>query len=258
MVQTSADDVLEGVAKNIFPRMLYKYRDFGDLTRTLEIIKTAQLYFSTPSHFNDPLDCNLSWDNQFGWTDIKALMVKHSFEDPQIESALKQIAKDSPELIRNMRDESINTAVHSKGLLSLAKHYDKILMWSHYCKNHSGIVFGFDITEDPEFFSIPMNVEYTKEYNPLLFSGDLIKALISNFSLKHLDWSYEEEVRIYKETFGLYNFKKSSLKEIFFGCKTEQSNIDLVKKECLAHGYNVIFKKAKIAFGRFELEFEDC
>ena len=37
-------------------------------------------------------------------------------------------------------------------------------MWSHYASNHEGLVICLDILADPEFFLMPMNINYVDSY----------------------------------------------------------------------------------------------
>src|SRR5690606_17830387 len=85
---------------------------------------------------------------------------------------------------------------------SLSKTNDNILMWSHYAKNHTGIVIEFDVLEDIDFFTTPLNVSYQKSYQPLDYFYDRKNAVFRTLSLKSHLWKYEEEVRVVKDHFA--------------------------------------------------------
>jgi hypothetical protein len=78
------------------------------------------------------------------------------------------------------------------GVLSLSANCTNILMWSHYCMNHTGFVLGFDTQH--EFFGrsvSPVTYSHTRpRINPFeaKHSGDL-------FYTKSVDWEYEQEYR---------------------------------------------------------------
>ena len=57
-----------GIESDIFPKKLYKFRNFG--TRTNEIIEKSEFYFALPSSFNDPFDCNLSYNEIYSEAEI--------------------------------------------------------------------------------------------------------------------------------------------------------------------------------------------
>jgi hypothetical protein len=47
---------------------------------------------------------------------------------------------------------------------------------------------------------------------------------------KYKTWEYENEIRIFKQTYGLFQFYKTVLTEILFGCNTPQTEIDRIKQ----------------------------
>jgi hypothetical protein len=48
------------------------------------------------------------------------------------------------------------------------------------------------------------------------------------------------------------------LKEILFGCKSDETNIRKVIQLCQLNEFtHVIFKKARIVLGKFELDFDE-
>jgi Protein of unknown function (DUF2971) len=124
---------------------------------------------------------------------------------------MKQVV---PELVELM-PEAMDRAV---GVLSLTEKPDHPLMWSHYANNHSGLVLGFDETN--EFFRSPRHgqpddaggarkVKYSSErpkFDPLidmsliddLTDEDAISFFDKMFFTKSQEWDYEEEWRMIK------------------------------------------------------------
>ena len=104
------------------------------------------------------------------------------------------------------------------GVLSLTEKADHPLMWSHYANNHSGLVLGFDETN--EFFRSPRHgqpddaggarrVKYSSErpmFDPFidvslmdnLTDEDAISFFDKMFFTKSQAWDYEEEWRMIK------------------------------------------------------------
>jgi hypothetical protein len=80
------------------------------------------------------------------------------------------------------------------------------------------------------------------------------------FTTKSEFWSYEKEVRFFDfdNGIGVKKFIKECLKEIIFGCKADETNIKKIIQLCQLNGFkHVIFKKARIVPGKFELDFDE-
>src|SRR5690606_23599589 len=133
-------------------------------------------WFSKPSSFNDPLDSRLSFKLNQSLTEYKQLLSMGRLTDREIQKKVQK-ARSNPKIITNEIDSSTNRVMNSKGIFSLSKTNDNILMWSHYAKNHTGIVIEFDVLEDIDFFTTPLNVSYQKSYQPLDYFYDRKNAV---------------------------------------------------------------------------------
>lgn len=113
------------------------------------------------------------------------------------------------------------------GVICLSETHDNLLMWSHYCDEHNGVVIEFDIDEENiyDIFQQP----YREEFDSFLFKkvdyrksrnippnfitglkGDIGKYY---FFIKSDEWIYEKEHRIALSLFSadkIYDTKKSS------------------------------------------------
>ena len=106
------------------------------------------------------------------------------------------------------------------GIKCFTPHNDNLLMWSHYAKSHSGICIEFDVEKDCDFFVYPMPIKYQKEYPQInILGNDYTHKLLET---KADVWSYENEVRVYKQSSGYHTFKPNSLVSVIFGCKCEK------------------------------------
>ena len=77
-----------------------------------------------------------------------------------------------------------------KGVMSFTETRSNLLMWSHYCDRHSGLVLEFDTTK--EFFKDLKRVKYDNvKPNKIENYDDL-------FFIKSDSWIYEKEYRIIK------------------------------------------------------------
>ncbi len=140
------------------------------------------------------------------------------------------------------------------GIISLSENYSNTVMWSHYAKEHTGIVVQFEVSEHESFFVnefgsdtfgdvyiLPEKVRYNRELPQMsiidvLSEKDLNKIknneefLYKKFNEiillnKSIDWSYEQELRI------IVNLKDAD--SICFSIKKEEGDIlKYIKKQC--------------------------
>jgi len=163
----------------------------------LAALKSRQLGFTTPAHFNDPFEL----------------------------TALSN--GDGPESKLHALNRKIQELKEQVVILSLTRSPSNPLMWSHYGKNHTGIVIAYEVggvfLNSPEYNLIPADagdVIYTHTKTPFLLTTDTMAVLDKVyqqgfgatgeityeqqslarrlFLTKHASWVYEEEVRIVK------------------------------------------------------------
>jgi hypothetical protein len=79
---------------------------------------------------------------------------------------------------------------------------DSILMWSHYAKDHTGIVLAFDTSKEP-FSQLSeadvRQVNYSETKPNYIHSSDVdafLKGMFDVASTKAMPWSYEKEIRL--------------------------------------------------------------
>ena len=110
-------------------------------------------------------------------------------------------------------------------------------MWAHYAKSHSGIMLGFS-EDDIQIVHLD-DWRLNNNSNTIFFNPDLRTVTYKNISsfvnpfekerpnvrdfeyIKAKDWEYEKEIRIVSPKYGLHNFNRQSLKEIYFGINTK-------------------------------------
>lgn len=234
------------VEEGSLPRALFKYRSLSSIN-TYKIFVNKKLHFSAPKDFNDPFDCkiNASISN----TDVFA----QSFAKCGSNEDVKLVIENGYDI-----NNTIDKVLNSKGICSFSKKKDNILMWSHYADSHRGICLEFDITEDYDFFVFPIIIKYEREYPKIDVSKTRDKVGEKLLTTKYEGWQYEQEVRIYKEAYGEYEFKPTSLKAIYFGCKVEDSErknlYEFIRGiECFGH---VEFYKGKVSEFEYKINFD--
>lgn len=157
---------------------LYKYMT---PTTGQSFLKEPLLRITPRKCLNDPFEIKLS-------ASTKAQMVALSNED----------------ITANTEDY-----MNSHGVISLTETYDSLLMWSHYAKDHKGIVVEFDIDTEAPFSlfhrskppknsgAIFSNVRYRKKrafLDPITIKNTQLVGQ-HYFLTKSDEWIYEKEHR---------------------------------------------------------------
>ncbi len=258
-MDSAGQEVLKALEKGEIPRFLYKYRSLCD-PHTTEIITDLSFWFAKPDSFNDPFDCRLSEVNSHKPKDIARFIWKPELGLTKAE--FKSLARKNPEFTNKLAIKARNIIFGERGILSLSKVHDNILMWSHYASSHTGIVIALDIKKDPSFFNQPLKVKYQKSYSPINtfidHENDERSYIYKMFATKSIEWKYEKEIRISKEKNALYSINPMAICGIYFGCnvsKKEKNNfIKLCKIKKMDH---LKFYQGKTLYGQFGLIFQE-
>lgn len=241
----------KGIETGVYPNILYKYRSMN--RRTDEIICNSSIWFSNPFSFNDPFDFQIEDKGGYSTSDIEKYLVDAGVTKNKIKNILLEVEKNKSEvtkIVNNVKDRVFD----KKGVLCLSQDPKNVLMWSHYSQDHTGIVFGFKLKKDLEFFLTPITVKYLKTLPSIQYLKEKDKIVTHCIQRKYSEWVYEKEVRIIKDKSGSVSFKKECLVEIIFGCKAKISDINLVKKLVKCAGYtSVTFYQAKKLKSSFKL-----
>jgi hypothetical protein len=156
---------------------------------------------------------------------------------------------------------------------------DNLLMWAHYAKDHTGVVF--QLASLPELdtpLSVAKKVKYEKvpvqffTLNELVLwtlfdiEPDLSEVLFSKHAFRKSDvWTYENEWRVLdmchypnkQDDFVDHKFIPKQLQKIFLGCKFDEDNIqdivelakninpevEILQASKHQHKYELVFKK---------------
>jgi hypothetical protein len=147
-------------------------------------------------------------------------------------------------------------------------------MWSHYAKNHSGVVLRLSCAgyEDSPLL-MAREVQYRKEM-PLLFDhGRLLRYLTGQAALdgeiimsvalltKANDWAYEQEWRVVyhgREPVALSDdkFEPRQFTAVYFGCRTSEQDRKEISSLASAANPNIEMFNAKKSDREFTLVFE--
>lgn len=178
------------------PPILYKYIPVEDWLPHL--MNGDSMLFSSRTTFNDPYDSRSAFQVDQSKEGRKWLLDKFKVEQSHWSPA-ERIRKANQALQR-LRLPSIDgdeVALDNVGILCLAEHWNNMLMWSHYAKQHAGICVGF--RTDIDFFRIAFKVEYISEFPVILRPQDDQEVILQKALLMKAEcWKYESEWRIIK------------------------------------------------------------
>jgi len=233
----------------ILPDILYKYRDFSNISHR-DLITKQEIYLSEPNSFNDPFDCKIPtrWDlmtqDDFDERNEKLIDIGKNicFHNNEERKRFSKHLQDngalwSRENLKKPGKDYFDNISALSGVISLTSKPDNILMWSHYSNSHSGFCIGFDsnVLLQLNCFDFIGKVSYSKLYPIINGAFDLdLRYFLEMFS-KSSDWEYEDEYRITKRHMEnrLVKLPKKAFKQIVLGCTIKNEDkadlIDLIK-----------------------------
>lgn len=224
---------------------LFKYRSIAEHSRkyTARIITENRIYYASPNQFNDPFDCQFSITmdgaplNEYGLSkndELKALAMSKLCEETNNEFAV----------------------------LSLSKINDNLLMWSHYAESHTGICLELEFQTSEKLHQ----VQYSDE-RPQFFFADIREqdrnverysnSIMSTLTTKASHWAYEKEWRcIDFNGPGERPMPQGMLSGIIFGCRTTETDRQMVRNWVQSGGQSVVFYEANQRDGVFALDID--
>lgn len=261
-------------------KLIYKYRHFDSCGYHLKLVSHGELYFASPSQFNDPFDCALPLRlDLLGFDDALPLYaeeVRRRLPEASEEEA-RQIAADvlskgdewsltEMQALTEVGRERMNALFR---VLSLSANPGHILMWSHYSDQHRGFCVGFDWDKLAEALGAGSRVGgFYVRYEgdmPALSPSEFEAREIVERSLetKYSCWSYEEEYRFFSsaEVPPLHVLPPGVVVEVTMGCEIDPKNRELLISALRARGdkgvrlYKATKQIEQFALTRHEVEY---
>ncbi|BDM64262.1 hypothetical protein NFHSH190041_17140 [Shewanella sp. NFH-SH190041] len=236
---------------------LYKYCPIGK--NQLNALSQKKMWYSKPAGFNDPFDTRFHVTGRL-----------HSYEQETDPSKLQQIfGEDMSDAIVHKRVSlegelgQFKRGIEELGILSLADSNKNLLMWSHYAEDHKGMCLEFERKDGDLLADVDSTqpIFYTDNH-PTLSPKSLMDsaATLSNkkriLYSKSKHWEYEQEWRHIVENGNKLHPWPAPLKAVYFGCKVDESDINLVKNVIADH--QIHFYIAKQYSGKFGIYFDKC
>lgn len=203
--------------------------------------------YTTPDKFNDPYDTYASTPKVGFHKMMKRIM---SERDPDAEVITQGNFRGRERLYMGMdREEMRRNAVKHFAITCFSKSPYILPMWAHYADNHAGCVLGFQVDNENEeelkrmFLQgkkstsgdllYPLDVTYDDARPPIYNKNGLTNhdETPKVFLTKAKAWSYEQEVRCFRlGSSGVYDYKRSQLKQVYFGLKMKHEDRTSIKK----------------------------
>lgn len=259
-VDTPSNLILRAIAEGIYPANLWKYRPNNPFTD--DIFQSQALYFPYPPQLNDPFDCQIQPVNCTP-AEVTAFVQQNNAgrSNSDIRAMVAEATRD-PAAFRRSINDSMRKSINRVGVCSFTTNFDNLLMWAHYTESHKGLCLGFDVTQDPELFDVPLIVQYAPTYpvyNHLTDSSQLAYKVLAT---KSDHWTYEEEVRVMKIPMPpnqKMSFNPLVLREVLFGCNMSADERQRIKQLAKNNGFgHTIFKRAVISSNSYALTFVPC
>jgi hypothetical protein len=204
-------------------------------------------WFSNPTQFNDPFDCQISL--QKGEISVDEYM-KHyvlalhgeAIKDSKPykvmfpeDAIINHTFTDSfHDLLVNFGNH-VENVVKEVAVLSLSENFNNTTMWSHYAENHQGICIEYApemMNKNQDLKDFCFNVEYlpSKEISFNVYelyakcsnnrNHEQFSKLMRDLALtKSDDWKYEKEWRLISTKRGIIRYDDRAIKGIYFGLK---------------------------------------
>jgi hypothetical protein len=238
------------------PQKLYKYRPFN--TNSLRLLTEAEIYYSDPKDFNDPLDCkptiNVDVDRaplehlcykmlqNTGATKAEAVKVINNlrymsteYGDFQTDAEVERYLKE--QLLAVEIKRLVDAEMKRKGVFCLSETWRSPLMWSHYADEHRGICLEYDTTQIPHpaiaavDYRSPRSVKASDLIQWKIRASSEAELRVHNtyFFAKSPEWQYEKEWRDISQSIGVADtrFPRTS---VYFGLRCDPAVITSIVK----------------------------
>lgn len=215
-----------------YPKYLYKYRPINK--NTIKLLTCNEAYFSLPTDFNDPFDCNIIPRFIYTQRELATFLIKLKKRDgyQNFEEDIQYLRNNPIDILNKHVGDAIEKIRNNIRVYCLSQVNNNVLMYAHYADGHKGICLEFKF-DDHLFFNTLNFVRYRRKY-PMIHpfkKGRIDAALIIDEVLtKSTSWNYEKEWRILKEgEKSLYQFSPNTLTAIIFGCQTPYEDKLLIR-----------------------------
>lgn len=252
------------------PSRFYRYRSVaGDhLERVRKMVAEGEHFFSSPSAFNDPFDCQpvyrFASDTSTVRSYLERLFAKFepNLSQAELGQRVDEVLADpsrDPRLPDNAQLISglvTSFGTNRTGVICLCESGSVPLMWSHYSDSHRGVCLGYDSSEHPFTQALPVQYSKLRPFvDPTVHTR--IEMLDRSLYTKSSDWAYEKEWRlVLPEGEGVRRIPRTALKEIIIGAAADRDLLQTVIDWTLGLDHDVAIYKASPSITTFEVDLQ--
>lgn len=202
----------------------------------------------------------------------KVLKISHigEFNDPYE----FKIAKNNNEDINMAVDDLYDYQKKAYRVICFSTKYNNLILWSHYSKNHTGILIGFDT----DMIVADGNKKLSDYLEKVDYKNDMIEIpdnflelgieeqeniIKRNTYRKFMDWQYEDEYRAivkfdHNENKRYIELSAESILEVIIGLNSDIETELTVKNILRNDEYqHVKYKKAILDTNKYEMKYVD-
>ena len=234
------------------PASIYKF--YTARTYNLENIENNRMWYSSPSCFNDPFDCNLAVDGDAIFKSFMRTLpeAKKIHEGSPEWLEFRKIVKEEVDSLRMQLKELRETT----GVTCFSESYEEPLMGAHYADNHQGFCVEYNLLEFNKLLSFTAVPVLYSDARPKIHSinhekpeESIMETFIKGIVTKSPQWRYEREWRIIRDTNACGSSwnadKKGALLEcvqprsIILGCESESDTMHRIMDYCKKNEVNL-------------------
>jgi hypothetical protein len=251
------------------PKYLYKYRSMNQ--HTINIFENNKIWAPSLKYLNDPFDGKIVFNKSLSGKKFKEFMLgylkKEGYGDNQIKMAIDDFLDDNEDFKPGKIDQlhkGINSSLlpyQRYGIVCLSEHPDSLLMWTHYCSEHTGICVEFEKTlgTPMDQANICQKVIYSTSYPDVSVLDYYIlkhdEAVKRTLFTKSSDWEYEDEWRYIEEEGNKEVDLPGRISSIIFGLNANEKDIEKIKS--ITSDQSIIYKHARLSDTEYRLVIEE-
>jgi hypothetical protein len=242
-----ADDVLHRI-----PNELYKFSALSEsrLEWMRRLILESELYFPSPSSFNDPLECRISPSFEGSslaianyWRKVAEKQFSHVSKIERKKQVRRKVKQSSTPEGRVELCGILRNTLSGNGTVCFATDPRSVLLWSYYAEGHSGIAvrFGMGISGLYDLQSclekqgapvLPIDVHYADRYPDLnFFSSPRDEILRAVLGTKSGAWTHEGEWRITtRGQTGNFKIPPTLITGVILGMRMSPQNENVIRE----------------------------
>jgi hypothetical protein len=276
-----------GNQAQVLPNTLYKYRVWHTECHR-RLLERNEVYFASPSAFNDPFDCprTLSFQGASAAEVRKKLRGLFQEGHPEVSRKEREAFITKRVLALRNPDEGREIAAHiqrlffeNHGILSLTGDPHNLIMWAHYGCSHEGFCVGLRTEglarlrqhlEHSRGLGCDLyRVDYADEYpvfNQFSPQYDHLSMYKATIRTKSSQWQYEQEFRIIMvklrsdelvpltQSDRVCTLQDDDIEKIILGCRMPLQHKDEIKSVLRSKGCKTRLFQAELEEYRYGLK----